>query len=280
MFGLCFQAIGMAIIGPIFLVIHLTMSPTVSTPSAANLTVPPNELLALPFSVSTGFIIPTILMSLDAPTYLTHSQKAFFVRLWQIFPTLCYLSQHVWKRVLPVRMSSRPADIEHQLRLLNKVYFFGTTCASVTHVGTWMLSLTAYAFPSLFAPQMVPYLLPAQVFVPAMPWSNVKANSLATGVHWFLQWDELLTSFMYLLWACSLLIKTRQILGRTTGIVGEVLGLMGSALFVGPAGAALVAVQDRDGIVFGQASKDERERFASHAAAAATARKDKPVTAS
>jgi len=87
---------------------------------------------------------------------------------------------------------------------------------------------------------------------------------------------------MYLLWASSLLVNTRQIIGRTTGIVGDVLGLLSSALFVGPAGAALVAVRERDGTVFSRASKEEREEFVSDAAAAAAAaaatREDKPAT--
>lgn len=248
-FGLFFQAIGMAIVGPIFLFINLMTSPTVATPSASNLKIDPSELQALPFSTITGFIIPTILMSLHAPTYITYEQKAFFVRLWQIFPILCYLSQHIWKRILPLSSRSRSVNIETQIRMLGKVYFFGTICASVAHTATWAISLTAYLFPALFAPQYVGYLLPARVFLPPMPWWDIEADSIGTGAHWFLQWDEVLTSTMYLLWACSLTIKARQKVGKTSGVIVDVLGLLSSALLVGPAGAALCALWERDEIV-------------------------------
>lgn len=68
-FGLLFQAVGMAIVGPIFLFLQLTTSPTVEDPNPSNLTMNLDELQALPYSTVTGFIIPTVLMSLHAPTY-------------------------------------------------------------------------------------------------------------------------------------------------------------------------------------------------------------------
>lgn len=245
----------MAVVGPIFLFIHLVTSPTASLPSIANLSVDVYELQALPYSTITGFIIPTILMSLHAPTYITFELKMFFVRLWQLFPILCYVSQHFWKRALRLVSNPKASDKQTRLRLLGKVYFFGVFCAAAGHVGTWMLSLTAYLFPSLFSKDWVQFLLPVNVFLPPMPWSDVKADSIGTGAHWFLQWDEILTSTMYLLWACSLTIRARKQNGRSSGIVADVCGLLGSALLVGPAGAALFALAERDDIVFTNGNK-------------------------
>lgn len=133
--------------------------------------------------------------------------------------------------------------------MLSKVYFFGAACASFAHTGTWSISLAAYFFPSLFVKQWVRYLHPSSVFLPPMPWSDIKADSIGTGAHCFLQWDEILTSAMYLLWACSLTVKARQKIGKSNGTVSDVAGLLSASFFVGPAGAALCALWDRDEMI-------------------------------
>lgn len=247
-FGLLFQAVGMAVVGPIFLFFHLTTSPTLSKLTNVSLDIDAHEISAVPFSTVTGYIIPTILMSLHAPTYISFEQKTNLVRLWQIFPVLCYISQHFWKYLFSLHPTST-SNLHFRLQTLNRVYSFGIWCAAATHLGTWSISLLAYFFPTLFASGIAHRLVPKAVFLPPMPWWNVRADSIATGSHWFLQWDEILACSMYLLWACSLYLEAKKQAGRTTAI-SEVLGLVFSALLVGPAGAVLVALQGRDDIAF------------------------------
>lgn len=85
-----------------------------------------------------------------------------------------------------------------------------------------------------------------------MPWWDIRADSIGTGAHWFLQWDEVLTSTIYLLWGCSLAIKARQRVRRSRGTVTDILGLLSAALVVGPAGAALCALWERDELVLSE----------------------------
>ena len=50
-------------------------------------------------------------------------------------------------------------------------------------------------------------------------------------------------------------MNARQRVGRSKGMLGDVLGLLGTAVVVGPAGAALCALWERDELVFGETSE-------------------------
>ncbi|KAL1304347.1 hypothetical protein AAFC00_000745 [Neodothiora populina] len=262
-YGLLFQTIGIAVAAPLYLVLHLATSPTATNPMVANSQVNSNELQALPFSTITGFIIPSIFMSLHAPSYLTWDMKAYAILLWQFFPLWCYLSQWVWKRLFTIRSvgpRSHHLDPDRNLmevRNMRKVYFFAVACTAIIHIGVWSVSVAAFMFPSSFAEGLAPSLVPSRLFVPTGPWSSVKADSIATGAHWLLQWDLVISSSAYLLWACYMAFNTKAKTENIHGYFQDAFAMLLKVSLLGLAGAAAYTIWERDELVY---SENPRQR--------------------
>lgn len=234
----------MGIVGPIFLIVDLMTSPS-RRPQAGDLDIDLHELQSLPYSITIGLIIPTFLMSLPAPTYLSEQQKANLVRLWQLFPILSNFTQFLLSRILRLtnptttNSSSRGKPLKSQMNAARRVYVFGIACSAIAHIAALSISLSAYLFPSLFSLKVVRFLQPGYVFVPTSPFSNAKVGSIGEGAHWFLQWDDIMMCSAYLLWACA--INGNVVRGGRRGII-NLLRFVAASLLVGPGGAAMLAM--------------------------------------
>ena len=104
-------------------------------------------------------------------------------------------------------------------------------------------------FPSFFAGNLATEFHPWNLFVPVSPLSGAQARTVGEGAHWFLQWDMILMFCTYLVWAYFADIKVKY---PDSGVVSPqlFLRLLGRSLLFGPMGAALLAMWERDDVVF------------------------------
>lgn len=245
-YGLLLQGLGIGVVGPIF----LTFSP-LEFKSKRNVWRHYSANIAgiIP-AVTVGVILPTVLMSLHYPTVISAEVKTYFIRFWQFFPAICcpilYLWSNVAKRLNKVNNdlpNKKTLQIRHDA--LRRVYKFGLCCAAIPHIGTITVSLMAYMFPHLFADGVATQFHPANLFVPVSPFSGAQAESVGQGAHWFLQWDMILMFCTYMVWAYFAYIKVKYPRSGVFSFV-TMFWMVGQSLVVGPMGAALLAVWERD----------------------------------
>lgn len=248
-------------IGPIYLTIYLFTSPLVSsrtalTPSA--LSIPPGVLSGHIFGMLFGFIVPTILMALPQPSVLSVSSKISALLVWQFFPLWSTILTAAWSTLVWPWLGRRHRDSHtaasdssgaQQLRLLRTVYRFALAVSVPCHIAAWTLSLGSVVVPGLFAPHARETLRPTRVFVPPNPFDKtLRAASIAQGMHWFIQFDYLITSLAYLVSAAV----TRYAPAANAGDFGlkGVLDILVRTIVLGPFATALSLLWDRDEAVF------------------------------
>ncbi|KAI5198087.1 hypothetical protein E4T38_07688 [Aureobasidium subglaciale] len=246
-YGLLFQALGIGIVGPVF----FAFSPLGDRSTSAVLTRYTAEINAIIPATIGAIIIPTILMSLHAPTAISLEHKIDLIRLWQFFPLLFRLCQRVWSSFVLVRITSYRDEIaeknpETQRRAFGRVYIVGLCCAAVPHISTVVASLTALLCPTFFATPTAFH--PVNLFVPVSPFSGHQASTVGQGAHWFLQWDMTLMFSTYLIWAYFANI---EVIYPASGVISSslVLRIIAWSLLFGPMGAALLATWERDDFV-------------------------------
>lgn len=178
------------------------------------LLIDPWDLRILPASITLGYILPTILMTLPSPTIVSSTTHQRLIAFWQPFPlwtvwahwlirsTLTWLSTKVYGSKPPSRNTPLGASY---LTNAKHVYRFVLTLCICTNLPVLILTLT----PSCIFP--IPSLLHtlttstfSQTYIPYLPLLSYQVSSLAEGVHTFLIWDLYIGSFAFLCWAVLL----------------------------------------------------------------------------
>ncbi|KAK6002975.1 hypothetical protein QM012_000820 [Aureobasidium pullulans] len=249
-YGLLFQGLGIGIVGPIF----FAFSPLGDRSTSSVLFQHKTDVDAMIPATIGGIIIPTILMSLHAPMTVSLEQKVDLIRLWQFFPLLFRCVQRIWSSFFLVRLNTYRDELaekssRNQRQALRRVYIFGLCCAAIPHFGTIAVSMVSLLFPTFFAHDIPAQFHPANLFVPVSPFSGKQAGTVSEGAHWFLQWDMTIMFLTYLVWAYFAVVK---VIYPKSGIFSTslLLHLAGWSLFFGPMGAALLAIWERDDIIF------------------------------
>jgi len=249
-YGLLFQGLGIGIIGPLFLAFSSLGDRATSRVTVHHKT----DIDAMIPATIGGIIIPTVLMSLHAPTTVSVEQKVDFIRLWQFFPLLFRLGQRVWTSLVFVRLDSYRDELAEksprtQRRAFRRVYIFGLCCAAITHIGTLIVSTMSLLFPTFFAKDISAQFHPGNLFVPVSPFSGKQASTVGEGAHWFLQWDMTIMFLTYLVWAYFAAVK---VIYPNSGVLSAslILRLAGWSLLFGPMGAAMLAIWERDDTIF------------------------------
>lgn len=250
-YGLLFQGLGIGIVGPLFLAFSHLGDRATSHVLVHHKT----DVDAMIPATIGGIIVPTILMSLHAPAIVSVEQKVDLIRLWQFFPLLFRLGQRVWTSFVFVRLDSYRDELAEksprmQQQAFRRVYIFGLCCAAITHIGTIVVSTMSLLFPTFLASNIATEFHPINLFIPVSPFSAKQASTLGEGAHWFLQWDMTLMFLTYLVWAYFAAIK---LLYPGSGVFSAPLisRLAGWSLLFGPMGAAMLAIWERDDIIFG-----------------------------
>lgn len=284
--GLILQSISFTVTVPLWLMLHILTSP-VSKPfpgSHANsvLLVPRLDLQILPVSVLLGFGVPSMLMALPSPRYVTSYWHQIFIALWQPFPLWTVIIHASLRRLFKAIGSvfSRRGQNEtpvpmgtSYLSRVRYVYIFVIGFCMLTQIPVLLLTL----LPPSMLKEKSPVLIRLSkitftaVFVPYFPAPAHQVRSLSEGVLTFLQWDVYIGSTAMLLWT-ALLYRNAKIerklsidwtrnpptygellLGETsTGKIAwkKVLLKIGFwGLLSGPTGAMAVLLWERDAIV-------------------------------
>ncbi|KAK5946107.1 hypothetical protein PMZ80_000247 [Knufia obscura] len=254
-YGLLIQSCGMALTSPAYLLLHLYTSGTITSPSPSDLEIPESALRALPYSISLGFIAPTIAMSLPSPAYLTHQQKIYAVLIWQLFPLWTQLIQSILQNTVFASTSTSTSP-KRQIKSLRRVYKFALYLSTHCHIAAGSFSAATVLFPGLFSAHAREQLAPLHIFVPPNPFmASTKVSGLAEGAFWFLQFDLLISGVAY--WVWGLTVKYSDARTRRQSGLGDILGdLLVRPSLVGHMACALTYVWERDGAVFGGTAEE------------------------
>lgn len=244
----------MALIVPVYCVVHLVTSPTALPPSSSSLVqrktsllVHPAELTVLPWSIALGCLGPTAMILLSETGSKT---QQIWVAVRQIHPVLSAIFHLVLSFFTTSQASfGTPAQRNRIVMLsLQKVYNFAMFIAVIPHVATVTLMILSQTLPAMFGSGYATYFSPAAVFWPTAFWSydDTKVVSVAEGAHMFLQWDELVGVAAILVWAAAL---NRQALAgqpQASGFLSMCWKIVLMSVVGGPVAAAISLIRERD----------------------------------
>ena len=241
------------------------------------------DLRILPFSVTLGYTLPSVLMALPSPTIVSPKAHQKYIALWQAFPIWTVIIHYLLKTILPYASAKfRKSDAKSRpqsplgasyLTSVKPVYIFVLTMCITTHIPVLMLTLTpSWLIPPITFPVLsrLSQQSLASVYIPYFPSPSYQVSSLAEGVHNFLLWDLYVGSAALLLWAiylyCNATTKKATVDPNTSLPVYREL-LLGDrvqdgilwrkivwkmaiwGVFGGPIGALAVILWERDTIV-------------------------------
>lgn len=259
-FGFFVQNITFAVTIPIYLFIHVLTSPAASSfpgkYASSVLHVSPVDLWIVPFSITLGYLVPSALMALPAPSVVSPNLHQQFIALWQPFPLWTALIQWTFSSIcalcasnaIPGKGDSLGATY---LRAVKYPYIFVIVFCTLTHLP--VLAISALP-PSFFenAPAELVRLSKSDllgVYVPHPPIYGVKLGGLAEGVQNFLVWDLYTGLTSVLLWATLLYRNATAATGNWLTLPGLIVKIVVWTLVSGPMGAAAALLWERDAIV-------------------------------
>ena len=253
--GVALQNFAYAVIIPIYLVAHLSTSPTIDSLSAGDYAVDVFDTLSVPLAMSLGYALPTVLMSLPAPKILDHSTKQNLMAAWQFFPVWVSLLQPVIAFVMRSFSSSKgsggnskPAP-NASMKALRFVYIFLIVAAGASQFSTMSIIAISEWFPAMFASEYVGVMSLSKVFLPQAITPSTKMSSIGEGAHMLVQCDECIGSLSIALWSIVLLVQGYQNQRKSPDYVSLALyGVVAMAL-TGPLGFAVACIWARDELV-------------------------------
>lgn len=256
LFGLAAQVLTFAFATPLFLGLQLGCSITAHRPRADNIRVPRVVLAVLPLIFVIGFTVPTQMMVLPAPDVISVDLKQIAIAMWHPWPGYVSILTTVAYYILSPFF---PNNHRASMSGLRWVYAFAFVNAALSHLVSWIVSLATIITPALFADRFLESLHPSKVFAIPLPWSGLKVDSVADGVHVFLRWDYLIGSAGVFLWALTMYtVAHKQILSTVSwsGLLVKV-GLL--TALAGPTGAAVELMWERDELVFSETGGSKQQ---------------------
>lgn len=264
--GILMQNLAFNVIIPLYLLIHLSTSPTVSSNDPNDLHIDLPNLSSIPLSLAIGYILPTVLAALPCPSVVSFDHKQTLLAIWQMFPLWVQLLQLTLPYLItvfyPPPLSQKPSAPKRQsLGALRIVYIFLLAMAASTHIATLTLLFTSHFFPALFATPFIGIFNPKNVFWPVTTSASHHMSSIGSGAMLTIQYDEIIGSAAVVLWALFLFTTaSREKKGANAAAAaawGLGLGSVALSALVGPLGYAVIAVWGRDELVFAR-GKDRR----------------------
>lgn len=268
--GIAIQLWTFAVFMPLYLTIHLATSPTVSSHIAKSYAVDVPNLLSVPISLVIGFVLPSVLLSLPAPSVLTFDQKQAFIAFWQMFPIWFEILQQLFSFVMAKLLrgtlkspTSPQKSSRRTMGALRSVYIFALAIAGVTHVTAVMLCMTSMLFPALFAPEFRGELNPSNVFLTQSFFASKPMSSIGAGALQLLQYDDMVGSIALQLWALALYLDTNLRTSKVSSwtAIKVVSAFVASTVLFGSCGCALCFIWARDELVFAKKDEDDRKSY-------------------
>ncbi|ROT43012.1 hypothetical protein SODALDRAFT_327184 [Sodiomyces alkalinus F11] len=237
--GIIYQALSGAVILPIFLALSLLRSPRGEkaddkSKAASFLPMDPVAVSTVPAALAIGFILPTLLMALPSPNIITLDQQQIFIALWQAFPLLTSAAHAVLTALARAPGGGAAAD-SSPMAAARSAYKRILAITGVTHLGSLAIALCPGIPAALFGVDMGRPTL-REMFVPVSVFSPFTVSGLVEASHAIFQYDYIVISSAALLWVTFL----------SRNVTSTVVKLLARTVLVGPLGATLWAVWDRD----------------------------------
>ncbi len=195
-----------------------------------------------------GYILPTVLMSLPAPSIITFGQKQIFMAIWQMFPLWVAILQTILPYLIATFMKSQITG-ENKLGSLRWLYMTLVVVAGIGQVSTFTLVVTSEWFSNLFTPEFNGVFNPSNVFLPGAITPSTKMPSVGAGAHFLLQYDELIGSTSMVLFATMLYINQCQISKVYSNFTLQVMCGITALILTGPLGFAVACIWARDELI-------------------------------
>ncbi|CAG8019473.1 unnamed protein product [Penicillium nalgiovense] len=256
MFGLVAQVLTFAFGIPLTCALQLGCSITARRPHADNIRIPRAVLGALPLAFVVGYMVPTVAMTLPAPSVIPVDLKQIAIAIWHPWPAYVSVLTTVAYFTLSPLFSN---DNRASMSSLRWVYAFAFANASLSHIVTLVVSLATVVVPVLFEDRFLGSLHPANVFSIPLPWSGLTVDNVGDGVHVFLRWDYMIGSAGVLIWAISLYTVAHKQLLNTISWPSLLVKVALLTVLVGPAGTAVELIWERDELVFTETGGSKQE---------------------
>lgn len=259
--GFLIQNAAYAVILPIYLAVHLWTSPLISSKRLSHFLVDTPNTAAVFGSIILGFVLPTIVMSLPAPSVVNFEQKQVYITIWQLFPVWVSLVQAVLPYLLPKSEEQTNSESPNRqaLATMRLLYIGLLTFAGIGQASTATLLAVSKFFPGLFAPEFRGTFNPAEVFQPAAITPSTKMPSIGAGAHQLLQYDEFIGSGAMVLWGTALLANTYRGSRSRQSVASLVAKGTAAMLLTGPLGYAAACIWARDELVIAEAGEDAKK---------------------
>ena len=257
--GFVMQNASFAVTIPIWCITYLSTSRMVSSTRVSDFLTDVPNTVGIVISISLGYILPTILMSLPAPSIINHDLKQWLMTLWQFFPVWVSVVQGMISYLLPSFGPANKAPTARMLKLMRVLYAGLLTIAGIGQISTMTLIATSKFFPDLFAPESVGIFNPSSVLLPAAITPSTKMPSIGAGALLLFQYDLYMGSTSMALWSTVLFVNTYR-----NGAIHLDLALMiaGSILLMGltgPLGYVTACIWARDELVIVDAEVDDKK---------------------
>lgn len=261
--GIVVQNAAYAVIVPLYLIIYLSTSPLVSSKQASHYQVDAADSATIPISMALGYILPTVLMSLPAPSVINFDQKQIFMAIWQMFPLWVAVLQTILPHLIVTSTKSQVTTAsqihKNELRSLRRLYVILLVVAGIGQVSTFTLLATFKWFPGLFASEFTGVINSTNVFVPRAMSPSTKMPSIGAGAHILLQYDELIGSISMALFTTVLYIHIYRITKVYNTWTTQVLGGIAALVLTGPLGYAVACTWARDELIAAEDLEDTKK---------------------
>lgn len=246
-----YQFIPAGVIIPLWALVHLWRSP-VSRLSAQKgaarkadlLTMDATKLAAYPFSLVMGFVVPSALAAW--PDLLASNTRQVVLALWQFFPFWVALWQFdILVFISPYDLVPRATFKSAVANLRFARYAYGAVLGltAAAHLAGLGYVLFPEHLLALFPDLDVSPITPAAVLLPSSVSVPVQVGHVADGMLTILQYDMYFCTGSVLVWS---LYQTYSLDNSVAALAGAAFRSLYRSVLVGPAGAALWNVWDRD----------------------------------
>ena len=256
--GVLVQNIAFAVVIPIWCIAHLSLSRTVSSRRLTDYLINVPDLAGIAFAMIFFYLLLTILMSLPAPSVLSHDLKQWLLAFWQFFPVWVSLVQGAVSYLLSgleVEPSSGASGIG-RINWLRPLYSGLLTGAALGQAKTLALMWTSSFLPGLFADDFVGVFNFSNVFLPAATSPHTKTPSIGAGAFLLLQYDYFVGAISMAVWSTVLFVNTYRNGTIERSRVLMVVGGFVMLIVTGPLGYTTAFAWARDELLVAEAEAE------------------------
>ena len=239
--------------------VYLSTSPLISSRHINDFLVDVPNIMGIAIAMTLGFVLPTVLMSLPAPSIINHDLKQWLMTVWQFFPVWVSMVQGTVSYLLSKVREPSGASTTHVLRSMRVLYAGLLTVAGIGQVSTMTLVATSKFFPGLFAPEFVGAFDFSSVFLPAAITPSTKMPSIGAGALLLFQYDQAIGSTSMVLWSTVLFINTYRNGAIRQNVASMIVGGIILMALTGPLGYAAACIWARDELIIADAELEGKK---------------------